>query len=115
MQTDYSRHIQLCKLVSLVGGLDENDVSYLCQHVHHNPYCIIASMSLWQACDEIHADIIPLPLWNGQWLDESGWFLVFCLHFVAYVAIGQKIGNVLLHPIPPEYLSKVFVHFCTPG
>ena len=66
MQTDDSGHIELSQMIRTVCGPDRNEMGHLGQHVHHDPYSIVSMRNVGKTGDEVHADIVPFPLRNGQ-------------------------------------------------
>src|ERR1041384_2188987 len=103
MQTDNPGHIQLGQLVSSVGGPYRNEVGHFGEHVHYHPDRVVASGGLWKSYNEVHTNVIPLPLRNLQGLQKSCGLLMLCFDSVAYVAAGNIVGDILPHPGPPAY------------
>src|SRR3954464_5539743 len=60
--------------------------------------------------DEVHLNLVPLPLWNRDWLQSSSRSLMFCLDATANVTFFNITSNVLLHIGPPELRTNVLVH-----
>src|SRR4051812_8315060 len=85
-------------------------MGYLGEHVHYYPDGVVASRGLWKCHDEVHTDVVPLPLRNLQRLQQSRGLLMFGLDSVAYVAAGNIIGNILWHPVPPKYGLHILIH-----
>src|SRR5579883_3153911 len=67
----------------------------------------------WQSNDEIHADVFPLPGWNRQRLQRTGYFQVAGLNPLASVTLGHILGDFSLHSGPPKILFHVLVHLGT--
>jgi hypothetical protein len=54
---------------------------------------------------KIHGDMLPLPLRNFQWLQQTYGPLMLGLHALTYFTGGH------VHPLPPEILLQILVHF----
>jgi hypothetical protein len=52
----------LYQLRSLIGSLDQNEMSYFGQSIHNHPYRIISFRGARQSSNEVHTNLFTLPL-----------------------------------------------------
>ena len=89
-------------------------MSHFSDFVNDNEYSIIATFGLWKPSHEVHFNVVKLPFWNGERLEETCWSLVFCLHSSTDITFIHELSNLTLHSSPPICLLEVMVHICTP-
>jgi hypothetical protein len=65
VQTDYAVKVNFHILLNSVGGINRNEVYGLRESVHNYPIEIMFPGGEWQADNEVHAYILPLPQWYG--------------------------------------------------
>jgi hypothetical protein len=63
--------------------VDGYEVSRFGESINDHPNRIILAGSQRQSHNEIHANIISLPVWNTQWLQQSSRFHVISLDLLA--------------------------------
>src|ERR1043165_1250107 len=80
------------------------------QVINDNEDCIVALLRPQKPGDKVHLNMVPLPLRNFEWLKQTCWFLVLCLHSPAHITLGDKTGNIPLHTSPPETLLEILIH-----
>jgi hypothetical protein len=85
-------------------------VSYLGQSVDNCPMGIIFRLGPRQSHDEIHSNLIPLPLRYLQRLQQSSGSLLLVLGSLIGVAKGNILGNISLHSIQSICCLQIMVH-----
>jgi hypothetical protein len=85
----------------------------LYQTVHYYPDGVITSMSAGQTNYEIYSDLIPFPLRNLQWLQQTCRPLMFCFNPLTTVTHSHILCYLLFHTIPPESFLQVLEHLLT--
>src|SRR5687767_8964917 len=83
----------------------------LCQTVHYYPCGVITSTSAGQTDYKVHSDLIPFPLRNLQWLQQSCRSLMFCFNPLTTVTYIHILFFFSFHTVPPESFLQVLVHF----
>jgi hypothetical protein len=71
----------------------------------------ITSSSAGQTDYKVHPNLIPFPLRNLQYLQQTCGPLIFCLDPLTTVASGHILCYLSFHTVPPESLLQVLVHF----
>ena len=89
-------------------------MSNLGKLVNHHKDSIISSLGFRKASDEVHFNVVKLPFWNGKWLEETSWPLVFCLHSSADITFIHELSDLALHLSPPISLLEVLIHLRAP-
>jgi hypothetical protein len=115
MWTYYPGHVQLDELSSRIRRPYGNEMSILGQTIHDDPYGVIPCLSMRQPNYEIHSDFFPFPFWDPQWLQQSGWPLVFCLDSLACMTQWCILYNISLHVIQPISGFHILLHHGTTG
>jgi hypothetical protein len=57
--------------LNIVDGVDAYEMDRFGESIHDHPNRVKLTGSQWQAHDEIYANVIPLPIQNAQWLQQS--------------------------------------------
>jgi hypothetical protein len=86
-------------------------MSRLCKAVHYNLDGVITGSSARQTDYKVHPNLIPLPLRNLQWLQQTCEPLMLRLKSLIDVAYGNILCDLPFHVIPPESFLQVLVHF----
>jgi hypothetical protein len=73
----------------VVSGLDWYEMGRLCQTVHYYPDRVITSTSAGQTDYKVHSDLIPFPLRNLQWLQQTYRSLMFLLELALLCKLIQ--------------------------
>ena len=81
--------------------------------VNHHKDSIISSLGFRKASDEVHFNVVELPLGNRKRLEKTGWTLMFCFHSSAYITFIHELGNLPFHACPPVRLLEVLIHLGT--
>src|SRR3954470_18272855 len=110
-----SRDIQVRQLTSSYRLANRKKVSNFGKSINDNEDGIISFLGFWKAGDEVHTDLVPFPLGNGQWFKSTSGALVFCLNATTNITFGDELCNFSLHPSPPKSLAQISVHFCATG
>jgi hypothetical protein len=85
----------------------------LCQTVHYYPDGVITITSARQTDYEIHSDLIPFPLRDLQWLQQTCRSLMFCFNPLTIVTYSHILCFLPFHIVPPESFLQVLVHLLT--
>ena len=67
---------QACGVRSSCCGGCWCEVSHLGKSVNEHYNCIKSSLGLGKLDDEVHGDLFPWVCQDGQWLEESTWYLL---------------------------------------
>jgi hypothetical protein len=62
---------------------------------------------------KVHPNLIPLPLRNLQWLQQTCGPLMLRLNSLTAIAYGNILHDLTFHTVPPESFLQVLVHFLT--
>src|SRR6187401_1668721 len=81
--------------------------------VNHHKDSIISSLGFRKTSDEVHFNVVELPLRNRKRLEKTGWTLMFCFHSSAYITLIHELGNLPFHACPPVRLLEVLIHLGT--
>jgi hypothetical protein len=81
-----------------------------CQTVQYYLDGVITSMSARQTNYKIHPDLIPFPLRDLQWLQQTCRSLLFCFNPLATVTYSHILCYLPFHTVPPELFLQVLVH-----
>jgi hypothetical protein len=85
----------------------------LCQTVHYYPDGVITSAR--QTNYKVHPDLIPFPLRNLQWLQQTCRPLIFCLDPLTTIAYNHIPCYLPIHIVPLESFLQVLVHLLAIG
>jgi|SRR5688572_5018274 hypothetical protein len=85
-------------------------MSQHCQAVYYYPDGVIAGSSARQTDYKVHPNLIPLPLRNLQWLQQTYRPLMLCFNSLITVAYGHILCDLPFHSVPPESFLHVLVH-----
>jgi hypothetical protein len=85
----------------------------LCQMVHYYLDRVITSTSARQTNYKVHSDLIPFPLRNLQWLQQTCRSLMFCFNPLTTVTYSHILCYLPFHTVPPESFLKILVHLLT--
>jgi len=66
MELNHFFKVQSGYVSSIVGLVAWNEVCHLWKTINHHKDGVFVPLSLWQAKDEIHANIFPWEAWNRQ-------------------------------------------------
>jgi hypothetical protein len=83
------------------------------QTVQYYPDGVITSSSAGQTDYEIYSDLVPFPLWNLQWLQQTCGSLMFCFNPLTTVTYNHILCYFSFHTVPPESFLQVLVHLLT--
>jgi hypothetical protein len=64
-------YVNLSILLNLVAGVDGYEVNGFGESIHDHPNRVKLVGSQRQTHNKIHAYVIPLSIWNTQWLQQS--------------------------------------------
>jgi hypothetical protein len=79
-------NVDLSILLNSILCVDGYKVSRFGESMNDHPNQIKLAGSQWQSHNEIHANIIPLPIRNTQWLQQLSGFHV--------IGLGLMTGNI---------------------
>lgn len=68
----------------------------------------IKILRLWQTCDEVHGDILPALLWDGQGLKQAIVSITKGFAPLAYIAVLDVPHHRILHARPVEVSLEDF-------
>jgi hypothetical protein len=75
----------------------------LCQVVHYYLDGVITGLSPRQTDYKVHPNLIPFPLRNLQWLQQTPCGpLMLCLDLLTNVAYGNILCYLPFHIVPPK-------------
>jgi hypothetical protein len=92
------RYVDLSILLSIVVGVDRYEVGGFGKLIHDHPNQVILVGRQWQTHDEVHANVIPLPLRNAWRLQQSS-----KLHIIGL----DLLVSITLRHIPSCLMLKV--------
>lgn len=90
-------------------------MSWFSQSIQYNPNWIISLRSLWQTCYKIHKNIVPLPLWNIQWLHQSWRLLMLNLQLLEIQTWKHKVATSFFIDGHRNFFSKYWYIFVASG
>jgi hypothetical protein len=82
----------------------------LCQTVHYYLDGVITSTSAGQTNYKVHPNLIPFPVRNLEWLQQTCGPLMLCLDPLTTAAYNHILGYLSFHSIPPKSFLQVLVH-----
>ena len=97
---------------SIVGSYG-NEVRGLGQMVYNYPYRVKTLLSGWESNNEIHADLLPLPSWSRQRLEQSDRLQMISFDSTAIMTPSDIGGDLFLHLGLPKMGFQIFIHFDT--
>src|SRR5438132_11142107 len=113
MEANDPGEIQFRILLHGECSLDGKKMRRFGKSINNDPNGIIPLRSLGKSSNEIHANVLPFPRWNGQWLQCSSRLEMFDLHLLANIAFSNISSDFPLHPSPPKLLFEVLIHLGT--
>jgi hypothetical protein len=115
MQANYLVNVDFCIFLCPVGGMYWQEMSCLGQPIHNDPNRIVVSGGIGQSHNEIHANILPFPRWDGKGLQSACYLQMAGLDSLASVAFIYILSNFPLHSGPLVQRSEVMIHLVTVG
>jgi hypothetical protein len=77
---------------------------------HYYPDGVVTSSSAGQTDYKVYPNLIPFPLRNLQWLQQTYMPLMFCHDPLTTVASGHTLCYLPFPIVPPESFLQVLVH-----
>jgi hypothetical protein len=100
MQACYFPHININNIGFLVSNLHWNEMGNFSKLVHHHHDKIMLLACSRKFGDEIYCHHFPLPLRNGQWLQQPSWVSMLILDLLTLQTFSNVLNNFLLHASP---------------
>jgi hypothetical protein len=113
MQSNNLLQINFGILLSSVDRMHRKKVGNFGESLNDYPNRIILLRCLGKTNNKIHADVFPLPRWNRQWLECTGYLQMTGFNSLAGITFGYILSNFSFHSGPPKVSPKVLVHFST--
>src|ERR1044071_669260 len=85
------------------------------QVINDNKDCIVSLLRPRKPSDKVHLNVVPLPLRNFEWLNQTCWFLVLCFHSPTHITLRYKPVNISFHPGPPNLCLRSMYILVLPG
>ena len=100
-------------MIYRISHAHRNKVRRLSQPVYNHPNSITTPLSPRKTYNEVHSDMLPLPLGNRQGLQQTRWPLMLGLHLLASKALRYENSHISLHTPPPKLATQILIHLST--
>jgi len=115
MKSHYLPDVELGQLGHRYSKIHRQEVSTLCQSIHHHPYSIMSSHGARQVGNKIHSYAIPLPHRNIQGLERSTEFLMLHLRLWQVKQADTNCATSFFMPCHQKLFLRSWYILVMPG